>query len=75
MSVDAETVPFLILQGGKDEAGLLEHSRRMTAALQAAAIEVVYGEFPGLDQLATRDWGRMGPYILAFLETHLHPAS
>jgi acetyl esterase/lipase len=73
--VDAETVPFLILQGAADEAVPIEHSRRMTEALHAAEIEVLYGEFPGLGHPETADWQRMGPYILAFLQTHLHPAA
>ena len=71
--VDSATAPFLILQGLEDEFGLLEHSRRMAKALQAAGVEVIHGEFAGLGHLDTATWELMGPYIQAFLDTHLHP--
>jgi acetyl esterase/lipase len=70
--VDAATVPFLILQGAAGDPAV-EHSRRMTEALHEAEVEVVYGEFPGVDHIAIIAWELMGPLTLAFLGRHLHP--
>jgi hypothetical protein len=63
----------LILQGGAD-AALLEHSRRMEAALHGAGVEALHGEFPGLDHFAW-DWGHSAHWTLAFLGHHLQPAA
>jgi acetyl esterase/lipase len=71
--VDEETVPFLILHGGDDEAVPIEQSRRMAEALQTDGIEVIYGEFPGESHRATMDWRLVGPFTLAFLDRHLEP--
>ena len=71
--VDAATAPFLILQGGADSPVTIENSRRMEAALRGAGVEVVYGEFPGLDHFVW-DWAHGGPWALPFLDQHLRPA-
>ena len=71
--VDATTAPFLILQGGADSPVNIENSRRMEAALRDAGVEVVYGEFPGLDHFVW-DWAHSGPWTLPFLNQHLSPA-
>ena len=70
--VDAETVPFLILQGAAGDPAV-EHSRPMTEALHEAGVEVVYGEFPDVDHIGIISWDLMGPLTLAFLGRHLHP--
>ena len=70
--VDAETVPFLILQGALGDPAV-EHSRLMTEALHEAEVEVVYAEFPDIDHFSVIAWELMGPLTLAFLGSHLHP--
>lgn len=70
--VDAETVPFLILQGAAGDPAV-EHSRLMTEALHEAGIEVVYGEFPHTGHIDLMEWSLMGPLTLAFLGQHLRP--
>ncbi|WP_201500822.1 alpha/beta hydrolase family protein, partial [Escherichia coli] len=45
--VDERTVPFLFVHGIPDDAVPVEHSRLMTAALQALGIEVMLVELAG----------------------------
>lgn len=71
--VDAETVPFLVVHGGADEANPVEHSRRMVAALHNAEVEVIYAEFPGVGHLGAFAWDLHGPWALTFFARHLHP--
>jgi acetyl esterase/lipase len=70
--IDGDTVPFLVLHSASDTLVSVEHSRRLVDALHAAAIEVVYGEFPNIDHLDWA-WANAGTWILAFLGAHLHP--
>jgi acetyl esterase/lipase len=71
--VDAKSAPFLVLHGAEDTDTPVEHSRRLVAALQAADVEVIYGQFPGAGHLYTAPWSFSGPWVLAFLGLHLHP--
>jgi acetyl esterase/lipase len=71
--VDAESVPFLVIHGAKDDAVPVEHSQRLVAALQAADVEVIYGQFPNAGHLDTASWAFNGPWALTFLGMHLHP--
>jgi dipeptidyl aminopeptidase/acylaminoacyl peptidase len=41
--VDTESTPILVIHGARDDS---EHSRRLVAVLQAAGLEVIYGQFP-----------------------------
>lgn len=70
--VDEATAPFLILQGAADAPSMIANSRAMEAALREAGVEVVYGEFPGLDHFAW-DWAHAAPWALPFLGQHLSP--
>jgi acetyl esterase/lipase len=73
--VDAQTVPFLVLQGGRDAAFTIDQSRRMVEALHTAGVEVIYGEYPAFDHLSiiNNNWQVIGPEVLAFLGRHLRP--
>lgn len=71
--VDATTAPFLIVHGGSDPLCPIDQSRRMTAKLRDAKVEVIAGEFPGYDHFTIVDWAVIGPEILAFLGRHLYP--
>jgi len=71
--VDAESAPFLVLHGAEDTDTPVEHSRRLVAALQAADVEVIYGQFPGGGHLYTAPWAFSGPWVLTFLGLHLRP--
>ena len=70
--VDTLTAPFLILQGQADSAFRIKVSRAFEATLRDLGLEVVYGEFPGLDHFAW-DWVHAGALTLAFLGQQLHP--
>jgi len=69
--VDPQSAPFLTLHGAIDEVVPVEISRRMTDSLHEAGVEVVYGEFPGIDHLGVLDWTLVGSQALAFLDRHL----
>lgn len=71
--VDADSVPFLVIHGVRDEVVPVEHSRRLVAALRGVEVEVTYGEYPRAYHLTTRDWRFGGPWALAFLSLHLRP--
>ena len=71
--VDEQSAPFLVLHGAEDTETPVEHSRRLVAALQAADVEVIYGQFPDAGHLYTAPWAFSGPWVLAFLGLHLHP--
>lgn len=71
--VDPNDAPFLIMHGADDEFVPVEHARRMTDALHAASIEVVYAELPVADHFIWLDWQESGPLTLAFLESQLGP--
>jgi acetyl esterase/lipase len=73
--VDEDSAPFLIIHGGADDMNSPEHARTMTAALQAAGVEVVYAEFPEANHFTAADWPVAGPWALTFLERHLHPST
>jgi acetyl esterase/lipase len=73
--VDDASSPFLIIHGGADDMNSPEHARTMTAALQAAGVEVVYAEFPEANHFTAADWPVAGPWALTFLERHLHPST
>jgi acetyl esterase/lipase len=68
--IDQRTTPFLVIHGDRDDVVPIEQSRRLVAALRAAAVKVEYVELAdaGHDDVA---WDRVGPEILAFLERHL----
>ena len=51
----------------------VEHARRLVAALHAAKVEVIYGEYPQADHGLTMAWGFSGPWAQVFLGRHLHP--
>jgi acetyl esterase/lipase len=70
--LDDRSPPFLILQGGADSPQQINDSRGMEAALREGSIEVVYGEFPGVDHFSW-DWAHSGSWTLAFLGQQLHP--
>jgi acetyl esterase/lipase len=71
--VDAESAPFLVLHGAEDTDTPVEHSRRLVAALQAANVEVIYGQFPKAGHLDIAPWAFSGPWVLTFLGLHLQP--
>jgi acetyl esterase/lipase len=71
--VDAQSAPFLIVHGGRDLLVPIEHAQRMTQALQAAEVEVVYAYFPGGTHGTVGNWPVNGALALAFLGRHLHP--
>lgn len=73
--VDAQTAPFLVVHGANDEFSPVEQARRLVAALQDAGVEVAYEEIPKGDHIIAGDWGTIGPFVLDFLERHLHPAN
>ena len=68
--IDADMAPTLILHGSGDSEVPVEHSRRLADVLHENMVEVVYGEFSGIDH---RDWtwAPSAPWTLAFLERHL----
>jgi len=70
--VDTLTAPFLILQGQADSAFRIKVSRAFEVTLRDLGLEVVYGEFPGVDHFAW-DWVHAGPWALSFLGQQLHP--
>ena len=70
--VDAKTAPFLILHGLADSIVPIANARRMTDALHAAGVEVMSGEFLGLDHFSW-DWPTSAPWALAFLGVLLRP--
>ena len=43
------------------------------AALQAAGVKVIYGQFPDADHFDIGFWPFSGPWVLTFLGLHLHP--
>jgi acetyl esterase/lipase len=71
--VDAESAPFLVIHGAKDDEVPIAHSQRLVAALQPADVEVIFGQFPSAGHLTTASWGFNGPWALAFLGLHLGP--
>jgi pimeloyl-ACP methyl ester carboxylesterase len=71
--VDEQSAPFLVLHGVKDRETPVEHSQRLVAALQAADVEVIYGQFPKAGHFEIAPWAFNGPWVLAFLGLHLHP--
>jgi acetyl esterase/lipase len=73
--VDTRSAPFLVLHGAIDDETPVEHSRRLVAALQAAEVEVIYGQFPTLGHLQTATWRFHAPFTLAFLARHLAPGT
>ncbi len=70
--VDAESAPFMIFHGAKDDINPVEHSRTMENALHDAGAEVVYYEHPGYNHFSWR-WSVVSPWALTFLEHHLEP--
>jgi acetyl esterase/lipase len=68
--IDRRTAPFLVIHGDRDDVVPIEQSRRLVAALRAAAVTVKYVELAdaGHDDLT---WDRVGPEVLAFLDRHL----
>jgi acetyl esterase/lipase len=70
--IDQRTAPFLVIHGDRDDVVPIEQSRRLVAALRAAAVAVEYVELAdaGHDDL-TLD--RIGPGVLTFLDRHLRP--
>lgn len=71
--VDERSAPFLVIHGGQDTVVPREHSRRLTAALQSAGVEVVYADLVDEDHFTVADWEVSGNFTLAFLERHLRP--
>jgi acetyl esterase/lipase len=71
--VDADSAPFVIMHGARDDINPVEHSRTMEVALHEAGVEVVYFEDPDADHFAWGSWTNSGPWTLTFLEHHLHP--
>ena len=71
--VDEQSAPFLVLHGAEDVETPVEHSQRLVAALQAADVEMIYGQFPDAGHFETASWAFSGPWVLTFLELHLHP--
>jgi len=53
-------------------ADLVRRDLPSEVTLRDLGLEVVYGEFPGLDHFAW-DWAHAGPWALAFLGQQLHP--
>jgi acetyl esterase/lipase len=68
--IDRRTAPFLVIHGDRDDVVPIEQSRRLVAALRAAAVEVEYVELAdaGHDDLT---WDRVGSKVLTFLAHHL----
>ncbi len=68
--IDRRTAPFLVIHGDRDDVVPIEQSRRLVAALSAAAVSVEYVELgdAGHDDLT---WDRVGPEVLTFLDRHL----
>jgi acetyl esterase/lipase len=71
--VDEQCAPFLVVQGGRDLTVPIEHAQRMTQALQAAAVEVIFAFFPTATHGTAGNWPVHGALALAFLGRHLHP--
>lgn len=71
--VDETTAPFLILQEGNEYPIPYEHSRRMTAALQSAGVQVSYSWFPTYTHESWFSWPPEAPETLAFFARHLRP--
>lgn len=70
--VDAETVPFLIVHGTRDDVNPVEHARRMADALHRTEVAVVYAELP-TDHFMAGDWSVAGPWVLTFLAVQFPP--
>jgi acetyl esterase/lipase len=68
--IDRRTAPFLVIHGDRDDVVPIEQSRRLVAALRAAAVSVEYVELAiaGHDDLT---WDRVGSKVLTFLAHHL----
>ena len=73
--VDADTAPFLLIHGPDDTTLSVEHSRHMNEALEAAGVEVVYEETPGIDHGDFIPWAFSGAATSVFFEEHLTPES
>jgi acetyl esterase/lipase len=71
--VDGNSSPFLLLQGNADELNHVDHARLMSQALQRRGIEVVHGEFQGLDHFEVAEWDHSGAWTTAFFAKHLRP--
>lgn len=69
--VDEATAPFAILHGLADTDSPIARSRVMTAALQAAGVELLAAEFAGQSHRSIVDWPLIGPLTLAFLAGQL----
>jgi acetyl esterase/lipase len=72
--IDGSTAPFLVVHGAQDDVVPIEQSRRLVAALRAAAVEVQFVELAGTGH-HDLTWVRVGPAALAFLNRHLHPGA
>lgn len=71
--VDESSAPFLILQEGNEDVIPYAHPLGMTAALQAAGVQVSYGWFPEYAHDSWFTWAPEAPETLAFFERHLRP--
>ena len=69
--VDQESAPFLILQDSSSSDVLV--ARAMAAALEEAADEVVYVEYPDVTHFSWTDWNLCAPWTQPFLDLHLWP--
>jgi len=69
--VDQKSAPFLILQDSSDSDVLIAHA--MVSALEDAALEVVYVEYPQANHFSWVDWSLSAPWTLTFLQLHLRP--
>ena len=70
--IDGRTVPFLVVHGTQDDVVPIEQSRRLTAALRTAGVDVHYVELAGTGH-HDMGWTRVGQATLAFINRHLRP--
>ena len=71
--VNAESAPFLIVHAVTDDVNVFAHARAMATALQAASVETTLVALARGDHGTTLEWTVSGPWILAFLASHLQP--
>jgi acetyl esterase/lipase len=71
-SVDAETVPFLIIHGNLDTVNPVEMSRNLASALAEAGREYIYAEVAASHE-GVMDHETTRKLLEAFLASQLHP--